>query len=79
MLKISLDMEMPETCYDCPLQTEPCGACMIDIPEQRSTYPYCNQRRYWDPGDYDKYNMFADKPEWCPLERENGDGETDSH
>ena len=69
MIKVRLDMLMPDSCYDCPLQTEPCGDCMIDLPKQRSTYPYCNPRNHWDPGDDEKYNKFLDRPVWCPLEK----------
>ena len=65
MLKVFFDMEMPETCKDCPFHVVPCGDCMVDAPQFRSAYPYCNE--HWSSDDMDKYNRFLDKPDWCPL------------
>ena len=69
MVRITLDIDVPENCENCPLQVEPCGACIIDLPEQRSTYPYCNSRSGWRYVDWNKYNRFLDKPAWCPLDK----------
>lgn len=68
MIQLGFDMDMPECCYDCPLEDGPCATCYADIPEQRSTYPYCKELRYWSSYEEEQYNKFKMKPDWCPLE-----------
>lgn len=60
MVKVELDINMPDSCFNCILSTvgSICAACGEDVSKEIEEYAFGS-------GDYVEEKV---KPSWCPLE-----------
>lgn len=59
MVKVELDINMPDSCFNCILSSDSsiCMACGEDVSKEVEDYAFGS-------GDYVKEKV---KPSWCPL------------
>jgi hypothetical protein len=68
---IQIDMPMPNSCYECLFQTDPCAACAAAEMTYGETFPSCTIPYCYKNPQLSEFkegqNPYANKPDWCPL------------